>query len=256
MVKRNPLLQLMVLVCALGCASWTKAAPEFDIEFGFNSKPPLFYFDEGRALGDVVDVVRQACLLADLKCGFVELPFQRVMVYLEQRRPGFAALGFSKTPEREKFVTFSEPVWRDDNPVLLVRSGDKKAFQTYTSLADMVSRSTFVFGGKIGNVYPIDEQLRAMGARDTRFSGEAQRFPFLLVAKRFDFTLMYPSELAPALQGSGVVSSAVEVMTYPDMPTGAERHLLFSKEVALEVVKKLDAALIKLRKRGKIPTLK
>ena len=67
MVKRNPLLQLMVLVCALGCASWTKAAPEFDIEFGFNSKPPLFYFDEGRALGDVVDVVRQACLLAELK---------------------------------------------------------------------------------------------------------------------------------------------------------------------------------------------
>ena len=256
MVKCNPSLRLLFLVGALGCTSWTKAAPKFDIEFGFNSKPPLFFFEEDRAHGDVVDVVRQACLLAELKCGFVELPFKRVMVYLEQRRPGFAALGFSKTPEREKFVTFSEPVWRDARPVLLVRAGDKKAFQAYTSLADMVKRSAFVFGGKAGNVYPIDEHLRAMGARDTRFSGEAQRFPLLLVAKRFDFTLMFPSELTAALNVSGVVPASVEVMTYPDMPTGAERYLLFSKEVPLAMVKKLDAALINLRKHGKIPTLK
>lgn len=255
MVKSAPLLRLMVLVGAAVSATWADAAPEFDIEFGFNSKPPLFYFEDGRALGDVVDVVRQACVLAELKCGFVELPFQRVMVYLKQRRPGFAALGFSKTPEREKFVTFSEPIWRDASPVFLVRSRDKKSFTAYTSLADMVARSNYVFGGKAGNVYPIDDQLRALGTRDTRFTGEAQRFPLLLVAHRFDFTLLYPSELAPALKASGVAPSAVAVVTYPDMPSGAPRYLLFSKEVPPEVVKKLDASLIALRKRGKIVTL-
>lgn len=255
MRNRNPLRWLLAFVGVLVFAPWAGATPEFDIEFGFNNKPPLFYFEHGKAVGDVVDITRQACTLAGLKCGFVELPFQRVMAYLEQRRPGFAALGFSKSPQREAFATFSEPIWRDASPILLVRAADKKAFQSYASLADMVARSRYVFGGKLGNVYPIDEQLRALRERDIRFSGEAQRFPLLLVFGRFDFTMLYLPEVLPALQASAVVPSAVEIVTYPDMPRGAERYLLFSKEVAPDIVQKLNVALVTLRKRGKIATV-
>ena len=71
-----------------------------DIEFGFNNKPPLFYFENGQATGSVVQVVRQACQTAKLVCTYSELPFLRVMDYLERKRAGFAALGFSRTPER------------------------------------------------------------------------------------------------------------------------------------------------------------
>jgi polar amino acid transport system substrate-binding protein len=178
------------------------------------------------------------------------------MAYLEQRRPGFAALGFSKTPEREKFVTFSEPVWLDASPVLLVRASDKKAFQDYPTFAAMVENSRYTFGGKEGNVYPIDAALRAMGPRDTRFTVEAARFPLLLVAERFDFTMLYPAELLPALQASNVVPQAVAMVSYPDMPRGSERYMLFSQAVSAEAVSKLNNALRTLRASGKIQTLR
>lgn len=255
MRNRNPLRCLLVFVSVLVGAPWAGATSELDIEFGFNNKPPLFYFENGKAMGEVVDIARQACTLAGLKCGFVELPFQRVMVYLERQRPDFAALGFSKTREREAFATFSEPIWRDASPILLVRAADKKDFQSYASLADMVARSQYVFGGKLGNVYPIDAQLQALHERDTRFSDEAWRLPLLLVSGRFDFTMLYLPEVLPALQASGVPPSVVEIVSYPDMPRGAERYVLFSKEVAPDVVQKWNAAIVTLRKRGKIATL-
>jgi ABC-type amino acid transport substrate-binding protein len=107
MVEQSSLMRHMLLVTAFAVACSAATAGEVDIEFGFNNKPPLFHFEDGKAVGDVVEVARQACKLAELRCSFSELPFQRVMLLLEQRRPAFAALGFSKTPEREKFVSFS-----------------------------------------------------------------------------------------------------------------------------------------------------
>jgi hypothetical protein len=67
----------------------------------------------------------------------------------------------------------------------------------------MVTRSRYTFGGKLGNAYPIDDQLRAMVGRDMRFASEAARLPLLLVSERFDFTLLYPVEILTALQGFG-----------------------------------------------------
>lgn len=232
------------------------AEPNNDIEFGFNNKPPMFFFEGTQARGEVVDVVRQACSAAAVRCKFTELPFQRVLVYLEQGRPGFAALGFSKTPDREEFVTFSEPVWRDSPPVLLVRAGDKNAFLSHASLKSMIQNSQFVFGGKLGNVYPISDALQGLGARDTRFAGEANRFPLLLVGERFDFTMLYKDEILPALQASKIAPEAVATISYPDLPLGGERFLLFSKNVPTEIVRKLNVALRDMRKAGRIKTLR
>jgi ABC-type amino acid transport substrate-binding protein len=232
------------------------AAADIDIEFGLNNKPPLFYFDQGNAQGDVVEVARQACKLASLRCSFSELPFQRILYYLEQRRPGFVALGFSKTREREKFVTFSEPVWLDDSPVLMSRAADKNAFLGYTTLADMVARSRYTFCGKAGNSYPIDNALQAMGSRDIRFNVEAIRFPLLLTAKRCDFTTLYPAEILPALQASGVPSQEVVTFTYPDMARGEQRYMLFSQKVSIETIERMNVALKALRQSGKIATLR
>jgi len=227
-----------------------------DIEFGFNSKPPLFYFENGIPQGDVVNVVQMVCQQAALKCLFSELPFQRVMAYLEQRKPNFAALGFSKTPEREKFVKFSEPVWRDAAPVIMVRADSRKAFQAYATFADMATKSNFVFGGKEGNVYPIDSTLRLMGKRDQRFSTEATKFPLLLVAGRFDFTMLYPSEILPALQDSSIVPSAVTTISYPDLPLGMDRYLLFSEAVSAELIQRVNVAIKALISSGKIKALR
>ena len=146
-------------------------------------------------------------------------------------------------------------MWRDATPVLLVRAQDKDRFQQYQGLGDMIKRSAYRFGGKTGNVYPIDPFLKDLGPRDVRFTGEAIRFPLLLVSDRFDFTLLYPEEILPALQASGIVPQAVAAVSYPDIPPGTDRHLLFSQAVPRAVVERMNAALRKMRAAGAIHSL-
>jgi ABC-type amino acid transport substrate-binding protein len=51
------------------------------------------------------------------------------------------------------------------------------------------------------------------------------------------------------------VPQAVATVTYPDMPRGGERYLLFSKAMAPEIVNRMNAAIKALRKNGKIASL-
>jgi len=152
-------------------------------------------------------------------------------------------LGFSKTPERESFVTFSKPLYRDRTPIILVRAADVDAFRTFPTLQRVIDSGRFTFGGKQGNVYPIDRLLRDMGANDRRFSGEAFRLPELLVLGRFDFTVMFPEELPVALAISGVSAAKVQQVSYPDIEAGGYRYLLFSTAVPSILVEKINQAI-------------
>jgi polar amino acid transport system substrate-binding protein len=191
----------------------------------------------------LVEQAKQILHRAGIAYRFEELPFQRVMSNLEARRPMFAALGFSRTPEREKFVTFSKPVYRDRSPVILVRQGDAEQFRAFASLDKLIESSSFTFGGKDGNAYPIDDKLKLMGVRDRRFPVEAFKLPQLLVVKRFDFTLLYPEELPIALAFSQLDASAVQQISYPDLPMGGLRYILFSETVPKGLVERVNAAI-------------
>jgi ABC-type amino acid transport substrate-binding protein len=160
------------------------------LTIAFNNKPPFFYFEYGEAKGILVEQAKQVLQRAAVPYQFEELPFQRIMSYLEARRPMFSALGFSKTKERDKFVTYSKPIYRDRTPVVLVRNGDVDKFRLYTSFEKMVQSGQFVFGGKDGNAYPVDAFLKNLGPLDRRFSIEAFKLPQLLMAGRFDFTVL------------------------------------------------------------------
>jgi polar amino acid transport system substrate-binding protein len=229
----------MVLAWA---AHWAHAQTE-SLTLAFNNKPPFFYFEAGEARGILVEQVKQILQRAGINYQFEELPFLRVMGQLESHRPMFAALGFSKTPEREKFVVFSKPIYRDRTQVVLVRSGDVDQFRTFPTFEKMVTTSTYTFGGKDGNAYPIDEKLKLMGARDRRFSIEAFKLPQLLVARRFDFTVLYPEELPVSLAMSQLDASAVQQIGYPDLPQGGLRYILFSQAVPILLIEKINKAI-------------
>jgi uncharacterized protein (TIGR02285 family) len=228
------------------CAVWAFAqtAPAQGVlTVAFNNKPPFFYFESGEARGILVEKVKQVFQKSNVAYQFEELPFSRVMRELEHKRPMFAALGFSKTPERESLVIFSKPVYRDRTPVILVRSADAETFRAYGTLQQVTASGRFTFGGKQGNSYPIDALLRTIGANDRRFSGEAFLLPELLVRGRFDFTLLYPEEVQAALAQSAVNATKVQQMSYPDIAPGGYRYLLFSRAVPAVMIERINDAI-------------
>lgn len=237
------LFKILLLTCGLisHAQAW---ASDGILSVAFNNKPPFFYFEAGEAKGILVEQAKQVFQKAKIPYQFEELPFNRVMLELERKRPMFAALGFSKTPERESFVTFSRPLYRDRTPVILVRAAEAETFRTFGTLQKAIDSGRFTFGGKQGNTYPVDSLLRTMGANDRRFSGEAFRLPELLVLGRFDFTILYPEELPVALAMSAVSADKVQQISYPDIAPGGYRYLLFSTAVPSTLVDRINQAIV------------
>jgi polar amino acid transport system substrate-binding protein len=224
-------------------------AQDDTLVLGFNDKPPLFYWENELPKGVIVDLAIPILKQAGVRYRFESMPFPRSIQYLREGKPNFAALGFNKTAEREQFVNFSKPIFRDSTAVVLVRADEVSRFRAYSSFDALIDSGKFTFGGKQGNSYPIDAQLKRLGDKDVRFSFvEPPNLTQLLVRKRFDFMVLFPEELEPALTISKVSRDQVEVISYPDMPPGQDRYFLFSKGVAPDVVARINEAITKLVK--------
>lgn len=225
----------------LSCASCR--ADDTSLEIGFNNKPPFFYWANHQPKGILVELTKKTLDQSGVSYRFEELPALRTIAYLKKAKPNFAALGLNKTPEREKFVIFSKPIFRSSSAEIIVRASDLARFKPYGNLAAIIDSGKFTFGGKDGNAYPIDPELKRLGQNDLRFQVESPLLPKLLMAGRFDFMVIYPDELEFALSESGIKPSAIEILHYPDMPEGQLRYLLFSTTTSPEVIHKINNAI-------------
>ena len=213
-----------------------------NLTIAFNEKPPFFYFDGDQPKGLVVDRVSTALRLAGYRYHFEQMPFQRMLYYLKKDRRGFAVIGLSKNDEREKYAIFSLPVFKDRTPVVLIRREDKHRFLSYKSLEEVILSGLF-YGRKAGTVQTADELLKMLGRRELLFDNDVKSFPNLLSRKRFDFTILYPEEVEFALKMSGVNSEQFDIVTFPDMPPGNFRYILFSKGTDPKLIDKINSAI-------------
>lgn len=216
-----------------------------DVTIAFNAKPPFFYFQGDHPKGLVVERISAALDATGIHYHFEELPFQRLLYYLEKSQRNFVVLGLSRSAERESFSIFSAPIFKDQTPVVLIRREDYPRFAAFHSLAEVVGSGLF-FGRKVGTVHTADPILKGLGDRELFFDGEVKEFPKLLVKKRFDFTILYPEEVEFAVEASGVDGRLLEAITYPDMPEGNFRYLLFGKKFDPHILERINSALERL----------
>jgi polar amino acid transport system substrate-binding protein len=211
------------------------------LTIAYNIKPPLFYSVGGQARGLLVERAQLLCGRSGVTCVFEELPFNRIMAHLQSNRHNFAALGFSKTSDREAFAVFSDPIYQDQKPVLVVRQSDAAKFKLYATLRDMLNSQQFVFGAKMGNVYPIDEAISFHRSRRENTPQDTPGLLKMLVFKRFDYLMFYAEELDWFKQD--FTKLELEVIQYPDMPSGSNRYFLFSKMTPQTLISKMNAAI-------------
>ena len=238
MSLRHAFITTFALVFFITCS-----AQESILVIGFNNKPPFFYWENHEPKGILVASAKRILERSGVTYQFEEIPFLRTIAYLKQAKPNFAALGYNKTPERDEFSVFSKPIYRDSTAVVLVRSGDANRMRAYPSFESLIDSGEFTFGGKEGNSYPIDEQLKRLGKNDRRFQVEPPMLAQLLVAGRFDFMILFPEELEPALEESKINRESIEVFHFADMPPGQLRYILFSKATDPKIISKINKAI-------------
>ncbi len=132
-MKRLLLIMLFTVTLLAGPAQAQSITFVADIDFA-----PYSMISENNAAGIDVDILNEAARRAGVA---IELQFQPwdQLVKMVEKGSYDAALGFFKTPEREKAVQFMEatPIHYSDY-VLFTKVGDKFSFATYDDLTGKI----------------------------------------------------------------------------------------------------------------------
>ncbi len=227
------------------------AAPDapVDLDVLFIEYPP-YYFTGPTGQPGGFFLERAARLLAEAGVNpvFRSMPSKRVLAAIQAGERA-CSLGWFKTPEREAFARFSLPVHVDRPPVALVRSQEAGSFAGQTTLAGLAASGRFSMGRIAGHSEgaAVDALLPPLANRTILVTGEQAQLFHMLRAGRFDFFLTGPEEIDQLLVVTGLARADFAVLPLTDLPQGNARHIMYSRAVDPDLVRRVDQA---IRKAG------
>jgi polar amino acid transport system substrate-binding protein len=159
---RKALLLVLAAVLAVSSASWSRDLPTIR-ESGVvkiateGATPPFNYFKDGKLTGFDVDVGTAVAQKLGLKAQWVTLPFDSLLVSLDQDRYDFVVAGHGITPERQKAVDFSTPYACSGAAIVAKAGGARTA-------AELAGK---VVGVQVGTTY-LEAVRKVPGVKDVK----------------------------------------------------------------------------------------
>lgn len=150
------------------------------LRFGYDQYPPFSYSEDGKAKGESIEVVREACRRLGHEPEFVEISWARL---LESAKDGTvdAVMVVFKTPERQRYLFFHDRSGRRDSIFLFA---NKAYGKTFRSMDDITSESV----GAVRGYYYGDGVLEGLGDK-VRYVKDNRTLYRMLAEGRFKLVL-------------------------------------------------------------------
>lgn len=112
--KRDSALRKCLGGLLLGLLTWTLPAHAQELVFAVTSSsvPFGYHTPQGELVGFNVDLGRAICEQLKRPCRFEAMPFPQILPAVNAGRADIGLGNVLKTPERERQVAFSVPIWR------------------------------------------------------------------------------------------------------------------------------------------------
>lgn len=206
----------------------------------YNERPPyLMTTPDGGVRGLTADPAAAAFLGAGLPLHWMRAPSNRQLALLKEGGQR-CAVGWFKNAERESYAKFSRPIYRDLPLVAIVR--DDFVLRGGVTLEQLVAmpglsvlvKEKYSYGGY------VDESLAK--ARPTRISTTAESAAMMAMigAYRADLMFLAGEEADYLLHLAELRDKHLRIMRLLDVPTGERRHIMCSKDVSDDIMRRLD----------------
>lgn len=237
---------LATMVLAALCATnavW--AGAEAPLPLLIFNRPPYYSLQDGKPAGGfLLDIALAVLDRAGIVPAVREMPPSRILMAIRTTDADACAVGWVKTPEREKAVWFSLPLYHNAALGVAVATTRTRHIPDALRLGDL-QKSEWNWGLRLGFSYgqAIDAAFAAVPEdRVRRFSDTAQMLR-LLVRGRVDALLIEPEELAWLLDREPGLAGKVRLLPLADAPPGATRHIMCGPAVDPAVLKRIDTAI-------------
>lgn len=240
------------LLMAAGAASAQPPAPApaLPLTLHFSQSPPLQYADSrGVLTGHVAKPAIAALKAAGIPFQVRLTPAKMQLVLMQDGQEQACMLGWLQTPERERTGKFSEVVYEDKRPFALTWSGNTAMHDEEPlkdTLTDKNLRAVVTRGASYG--VAIDRGLLRYKTTTIPTTADTQQLLDMLRRHSIDYFFITEEELEEAVKVSGYPASHYKRIYFSDLYKGYERRLWCSKSVPDETFKRLNAAIVRLRK--------
>ncbi|WP_158567943.1 MULTISPECIES: ABC transporter substrate-binding protein [unclassified Duganella] len=236
-------ISLLALVLLGACATVACAAGPA-LELHIVHRPPYLVVGPNvQVSGLSVEPVTAAFEKAHIAVVWREMPALRQLALLRKNSGKFCSVGWYKTPEREKFAKYSNPVSQDGPWVAVVSSRFPHAAATVDDILSDANMTVLVKEGFVYGSY-LDNKFSTMKAARMTTAGEMPQLFNMIAAGRAD-VIFAPKEEAEYYLAHGVMHAGqMRIITFKEMPQGYYRHLMCSLQVDDSDIARFNAALI------------
>jgi len=239
-MKKKCLSALAALIALPSCGA--HAAPALTLQI-VQRAPYLIVGPGNKMSGISVAPAVAAFQRAGIEVAWEEVPALRQLQRLQLNQEKVCSVGWYKTPERERFAKFSDPISQDSPWAAF-------AYRQYTPPRDATVHAIFADRQtrillKKGFVYGdyLDLAIASMKAQRMDTNGDMHQLFMMIEVGRADISFAPLEEIRHYMDKGTVSTAGIRVIEFKEMPAGYQRRLMCSKRVEDELIRKFNAAL-------------
>lgn len=207
-------------------------------------RPPYYILKNGKPAGGfLLDIALDALQRANIPFVIEEMPPARILTTLEQNKRPACSVGWIKTPERNAFAWFSQPMYFDAPLGVAVRA-DMPLPQAPSTMTNLL-RIGWTWGLRAGFSYGphLDQTLAAYPETKERRFSSPDRMLHLLVKHRLDAVLIEPEEMAWLVRDKPELATQLRYVHLDDAPPRTPRHIMCNHAVTEDIMNRINTAL-------------
>ena len=235
---------LRCLVTALALIAAASSVRAEDLALYYFERPPYYQTEDGRPAGFLLEWAMAVFDDAGIGYHYESIPPGRILQRIHEGEAA-CSVGWLKTPERQTYARFTEPVYRDRPLVVLFTDDNVLPMGRHADLGSLLRDRTLVLGLVGGFSYGgyVDAMLGRLAPNAVRVVAGQDQMVAMLAQGRFDYMFASGEEAELLVRWSGAAPGRLRYRALEDIPGGNERHIMCSRRVDVEVVEALDKAI-------------
>lgn len=221
------------------------AGAEAPLVIYYHERPPYLMTAPGGVVrGLTADPAAAAFSTAGVPVLWRLVPSNRQLEMIKQGGQR-CAVGWFKNAERERYAKFTRPLYRDLPLVAIVR--EEFVTQDPVSLDRLLAIPTLKVLLKDRYSYGdyVDRLLREAQASISSTTAESITMLAMLSAHRADVVLLAAEEANYLMQPDAPQRVRLRILRLVDLPQGQLRHIMCSRDVSDDVIRRLDKGILK-----------
>jgi polar amino acid transport system substrate-binding protein len=235
---------LALVLCAACLGGAGTASADNVITVSWRDKPPYHYLDNGVAKGFLLERTRAVFVTAGVEARYVNEPLKRIWAYFQHGATNYCSISWYRLPEREAVAQYTQAIHIDPPHVVLVAPDAVAKVKAHATLASLMADKSLTLGLVDGVSYgpDIDGMIKRSGNQVMSRTVEPKAMLRMLSLGRASYMFADRSDWEFFRQTENWQRPPVRY-DFPDMPPGLKRHIVCSKDVAPEIMDKLNQAI-------------